>query len=103
MTEAQKNEKIEVVENEIKAINEYVQNIGIEDADEMAQEFLARLIVLKESVDWNEEQEEAIDKHISLMKLVHVMNERSKKEDREVVETSYTMFYDLINNDKVFG
>lgn len=103
MTEAQKNENIEAVENEIKAINEQVQNLGIEDADEMAQEFIARLIVLKESGDWDEEQEEAIDKHISLMKLVHVMNERSKKEEREVVETSYTIFYDLINNDKVFG
>lgn len=105
MTEAQNNENIEAVENEIKAINEQVQNMGIEDADEMAQEFLARLIVLKESGDWDEEQEEAIDKHIGLMQMIHVLNEqeRSKEEDREVVETSYTMFYDLINNDKVFG
>lgn len=103
MTEAQKNENTEAVEKEIKAINEQVQNMGIEDADEMAQEFIARLTAFKESGDWDEEQEEAIDKHISLMKLVHVMNESSKKEDREVVETSYTMFYDLINDDKVFG
>ena len=105
MTEAQKNENIEAVENEIKAINEQVQNMGIEDADEMAQEFLARLIVLKESGDWDEEQEEAIDKHIGLMQIIHVLNEqeRSKEEDREDVETSYTIFYDLINNDKVFG
>lgn len=105
MTEAQKNENIEVVEKEIKEINEKVQNMGIEDPDEMAQEFLARLIVLKESGDWDEEQEEAIDKHIALMQILHTLNEqeRSKGEEREVVETSYTMFYDLINNDKVFG
>lgn len=103
MTEAQKNENIEAVENEIKAINEQVQNIGIEDADEMAQEFIARLTVLKESSDWDEEQEEVIDKHIGVMQMIHVLNERSKKEEREVVETSYTMFYDLINSDKVFG
>lgn len=103
MTEVQKNGNIEVVENEINAINEQVQNMGIEDADEMAQEFLARLIVLKESSDWYEEQEEVIDKHIGVMQMINVLNNRSKKEEREVVETSYTIFYDLINNDKVFG
>lgn len=103
MTEAQKNEKIEAVEKEVIAINEQVQNIGIEYADEMAQEFIARLMVLKESGDCDEEQEEAIDKHISLMKLVHIMNERSKKAEREVVGVSYTMVYDLVNDDRVFG
>lgn len=103
MTEAEKNEKIEAVEKAVRAIDEQVTNSGIEDADEMAKEFIARLIDLKESGDWDEEQEEALDKQISLMKLVHFMNERSKKEDREVVGVSYTMFYDLSNDDKVFG
>ena len=105
MTEAQKNEKIEAVEKEVSAINEQVQNMGIEDADEMAQEFIARLTVLKESSDWDEEQEEVIDKHIGVMQIIHVLNEqeRSKEENREVVETSYTMIYDLINDDKVFS
>ena len=64
MTEAK---NIEEVENQIKEINDSIQNSDITDPDEMAVEFIKRLEDFKASQDWEDEQAAVIEKQILLL------------------------------------
>lgn len=106
MTEAK---NIEEVENQIKEINDSIQNSDITDPDEMAVEFIKRLEDFKESKDWDEEQEAEIEKIILSLKVIHMMNnshsshDDEEPEDKKVENIYYQIFYGLVTKENMFG
>lgn len=98
MTEAK---NIEEVEKKIQEINDNIQNSGIVEPDEMAVEFIDRLEEFNGSQEWDDEQEEVIEKHILSLKVIHMMNnshsshDDEEPEDKKVENIYYQIFMAL--------
>lgn len=104
---------IDEVEKKIQEINDNIQNSGIVEPDEMAVEFIDRLEEFKEIQEWDDEQEEAIEKHILALKVIHTMNNSHSSDDdehefkpiekAELENVSYQIIYGLMTKENMFG